>query len=86
MAWILLRPPFKNLKLPWVATNGKIPTKDMLKRRSFRSPSRCSMCLKEEEFADHLLVHCWWVSLLWDTSLSNRASVQPSNVRDVVVA
>jgi len=33
-------------------------------------------------------MHCWWVSLLWDLSLCLRAVswVQPSNVRDVMVA
>ena len=46
------------------------------------------MCLEEEETVDHLLVHCRWVSALWDLALSlMRISwVQPSNVRHVVVA
>ena len=37
---------------------------------------------------DHLLVHCRWVSSLWDLSLSLMGVnwVQPSNVRDVAVA
>ena len=52
------------------------------------SPSRCSLCLEEEETADHLLVHCRWVSALWDLALSltGISWVQPSNFRDVVVA
>ena len=72
----------------WAATIGKIPTDDMLKRRNFRGPSRCSMCLEEEEIVDHLLVHSHWVSALWDLALSlmGISWVQPSNVRDVVVA
>jgi len=56
--------PTKVCFLAWLATLGKIPTDDMLKRRNFRGPSRCSMCLEEEEILDHLLVHSQWVSLL----------------------
>jgi len=60
---------------------------DKLKRRNFSGPSRCSMCLEEEESMDHLLVHCQWVSSLWDLSLFDGVSwIQPSNVSDVVVA
>ena len=72
----------------WAATLGKIPTDDKLKSRNFIGPSRCSMCLEEEETADHLLVHCRWVFSLWALSLSlmGISCVQPSNVRDVVVA
>ena len=91
---ILLLSPFWKSKAPtkvcffaWEATIGKIPTDDMLKRRNFGGPSRCSMCLEEEETVDHLLVLCW-VSLLWDLALSliGISWVQSSNVRDVVVA
>jgi len=72
----------------WAATLGKIPTDDMLKRRNFRGPSRCSMCLEEKETVDYLLVHCQWISSLWDLSLSlmGISWVQPSHVRHVVVA
>ena len=47
-----------------------------------------ALCLEEEETADHLLIHCRWVSALWDLALSliGISWVQPSNVRDVVVA
>ena len=54
----------------WATTIGKIPMKDMLKRRNFSSPSKCSMCLEEEEIVDHILMHCRWVFSLWDLSLS----------------
>ena len=72
----------------WAASKGKIPTEDKLERRNFSSPSRCSMCLEEEESVDHLLVHYWWVSSHWDLSLflMGVSCVQSSNVRDVVVA
>ena len=59
---------------------------DMLKR-NFCCPHRRSMFLDEEESMDHLLVHCQWVSSLWDLSLFDGVSwIQPSNVSDVVVA
>ena len=32
--------------LGWAATNGKVPTEDMLKRRNFQLASRCPMCFK----------------------------------------
>ena len=48
----------------WVASKGKIHTEDKLKRRNFSGPSRCSLCLEEEESVNHLLVHCRWVSSL----------------------
>ena len=80
--------PTKVSFFAWAASIGRIPTDDMLKRRNFRGPSRCSLCLEEEETADHLLVHCRWASALWDLALSlmGVSWVQPSNVRDVVVA
>ena len=34
--------------LPWVITKEKTPMKDMLKRRSFYGPCRCSLCLEKE--------------------------------------
>jgi len=43
------------------ASKGKIPTEDKLKRRNFSGPSRCFLCLDEEESVDHLLVHYRWV-------------------------
>jgi len=62
--------PTKACFFAWAASKGKISTEDKLKRRNFIGLSRCSLCLEEEEFVDHLLVHCRWVSLLWDLSLS----------------
>ena len=46
------------------------------------------MCLEEQETVDHLLVHCRWVSALWDLALSRMGIswIQPFDVRDVVVA
>jgi len=50
--------PTKVCFFAWAATKGKIPTADATKRRYFNGPSRCSMCLKDEETVDHLLIHC----------------------------
>jgi len=38
--------PTKVCFFAWAATIGTIPMDDMLKRRNFRGPSRCSMCLE----------------------------------------
>jgi len=65
------RAPRKVCFFAWVASKGKIPTDDKLKRRNLSGPSRCFMCLEEEEYVDHLLVHCRWASSLWDLSLFN---------------
>ena len=81
------RVPTKGCFLAWAASKCKIPMEDKLKRRNFSGPSRCSLCL-EVESVDHLLVHCRWVSSLWNLSLSlmEVSWVQPSHVRDAVVA
>jgi len=72
----------------WAATKGKIPTEDGLKKRNFNGPSRCSICLKEEEKADHLLIHCRWASSLSHLSLSLMGVrwAQPSSAKDVMGA
>ena len=41
-----------------------------LKEEILGGPSRCSVCLEEEESVDHFFVHCRWVSSLWDFSRS----------------
>jgi len=60
------RVPTKACFFAWAAAKGKIPTEDKLKRRNFSGPSRCLLCLEDEETVDNLLVHCWLVSSLWD--------------------
>ena len=72
----------------WAATKEKTPTEDTFKRRNFDGPSRRSMCLGEEESADHLLIHCRWASSLCHLSLSLMGVrwAQPSSIKDVVVA
>jgi len=70
-----------------VAAKGKIPTEDMLKRRNFSYPSRCYICLEEEEFVIISLCIvggflCFGIYL----SLLGVSWAQPSSVRDVIVA
>ena len=55
--------PTKVCFLAWANNQGRIPTKDMLKRKNFKLASRCSMCFVEEESVDHLSVNCRMVSL-----------------------
>ena len=68
MSWMIMtfaaksiwkfKAPTKVCFFAWAATIGTIPMDDMLKRRNFSGPNRCSVCL-EEEAVDHLRVHCW---------------------------
>ena len=80
--------PLKACFFAWAATKGKVPTEGFFKRRNFYEPSRCALCLEEEESVHHLLVHCRWVSLLWHLSLSimGVSWAQPFTVKDVLVA
>ena len=59
-----------------------------MRRRNFHGPSRCVLCRGEEETVNHLLVHCVWVSSLWQLGLSLMGVcwVQPRKVHDVLVA
>ena len=40
------------------------------KKPYLSGPSRSSMCQEEEQSMDHFLVHCQWVSSVWNFSLS----------------
>jgi len=74
----------------WAASKGKIPTEDKLKRRNFSGPRLLVDALfvwrRKNLWIISLCVvggfHCFRVSL----SLMGVSWVQPSNVRDVVVA
>jgi len=72
----------------WTAIKGKIPIEIVLKDKKFQWPSRCGVCLEEEEMADHLLIYFCWASSVWHLSLSlmGVSWVQLSLVKDMVVA
>jgi len=71
--------PTKVCFFAWVATIGKIPMEDMLKRSNLSGLSRCPICLEEKETVDHLRQFGIYLSLM------GVSWVQPSNVRDMVV-
>ncbi|RVW44331.1 hypothetical protein CK203_071026 [Vitis vinifera] len=61
---------------PWVPTKvdffpserqfgGRILTIDQLKKRGWTLLNKCFLCKKEEELADHLLLHCTKIGILW---------------------
>eukprot|EP00253_Pinus_taeda_P022901 PITA_22901 len=69
----------------WLLMQKKTLTWDNLLRKGFRGPSRCPMCLQEEETMNHLFNSCEWASQLWlwmeailEDSDRNRDSIQDS--------
>ena len=65
----------------------QLPTEDFLKRRNFHGPSRCALCLQEDEFVHHFLVHSSWVFSLWHLGLPlmGVSWVQPLKVKDCLL-
>ncbi|XP_058111308.1 uncharacterized protein LOC131254337 [Magnolia sinica] len=43
----------------------KILTIDSLQKRSMILPNICLLCMHNEEIVDHLLMHCFFVRLIW---------------------
>lgn len=59
--WNKLVPP-KILAFCWIARLHKILTVDELRRRGHVLVNGCLLCLKVEEAANHLLIHCRFVA------------------------
>jgi hypothetical protein len=49
----------------WSAALGKILTVDNLRKRHIIIVNRCCLCKRDEEFVDHLLLHCDVAYALW---------------------
>eukprot|EP00253_Pinus_taeda_P022158 PITA_22158 len=69
----------------WLLMQRKTLTWENLLRKGFQGPSRCPMCLQEEETMNHLFNSCEWASQLWlwmeaimEDSNRNRDSIQDS--------
>lgn len=67
----------------WLLMQKKTLTWENLLKKGFTGPSRCPMCLKEEETMNHLFNSCDWASQLWqwmedmlETSDRNRDLIQ----------
>jgi len=74
--------PIKVCFFARAASEGKIPTKDKLKRGD-SSIQVDALCVWMKDFVDHLLVHYQWASYL---SLMGLRWAQLSNVRYEIVA
>eukprot|EP00253_Pinus_taeda_P006425 PITA_06425 len=49
----------------WLLMRNKTLTCDNLCKKGFEGPSRCHMCLKEQESLNHIFNTCEWASQLW---------------------
>lgn len=56
-------PKIKNLI--WKACKNAIPTKHNLHRRKLTDNHQCSVCLKEDEDVEHILLTCPWTRPVW---------------------
>ena len=53
--------PFKGKSFGWLVAHKKVNTNDLLQlRRPYNalSPDICKLCMKHDESADHLFLHC----------------------------
>ena len=71
----------------WGASWEKILTLDRLRKRGFSLANRCCFCQKEEETANHILLHCDSTKVLWNFlfSLFGVPWVNPFYVRDTLL-
>ena len=49
----------------WEAIWGKVLTLDQLQKRGWSLINRCFFCKEEEEFINHIFLHCFLVKFLW---------------------
>ena len=63
-------------------------TLDQLKRKGIPLVNRCSLCEKNEETIDHLLIHCSRAKMLWDLllAITDFNWVFPHTVRQLLLA
>ena len=54
----------------WEASWGKVLTLNQVKKMGWALASRCYFCQAEEEFIDHLLLHCEKIRALWEMLLT----------------
>ena len=62
-------------------------TMDRLKRKGFSLANRCSLCGRDEENIEHLLIHCPMTWGLWASMLAAMGIVRvpPLLVKDLII-
>ena len=60
-----LRCPAKSKLFMWSVLNYKVPTWDVMQRRSFQGPGWCVLCKREMESSDHLFLTCSYSITVW---------------------
>ena len=62
-------------------------TSDQLKRRGFSLANRCCFCADDEEYIEHLLIHCTKIWALWSILVEalGIAWVTPRLVKDFII-
>jgi hypothetical protein len=65
---------------------GRILTVDNLRRRGFSLANWCCPCKKNEEFINHLLIHCEYIIDLWHLVLNifGASWMMPSNILELL--
>jgi len=69
----------------WLLCHNRILTADNLRRKGFHSPSRCYLCLANEENAQHLFLECRYAEEFWSETLSlwTLGYMLPSTIFDI---
>jgi hypothetical protein len=57
--------PVKLKCFMWLCLNKKILTWDTLRKRGWQGPGVCCLCKSDEEFVEHLFVHCPFTKNIW---------------------
>ena len=60
-SWVLSKVNF----FAWEALWGKVLTLDQLQKHRWSLVNRCFLCKEDEQFIDHILLHCSLVRILW---------------------
>eukprot|EP00253_Pinus_taeda_P029420 PITA_29420 len=77
----------KNDHFCWLLCHQKILTDDMLQKRGFLGPSRCTLCKKSPKSSLHLSLACNYTGLIWHEVLGSSKFMPnfPHSVPDLFV-
>ena len=66
----------------WTLAHNSVLTSDNLRKRGMEGPSRCPLCVSEEENADHLLLNCSFACEVWKDTLKidSNSFIIPGNI------